>query len=584
MMKMPTLLPTQSPKNVCSASSEKATATPAKRKVRSKKNNLKKAFTPKQYPKPTLAELAILVGNKKQNPREQSVIEKPLPYQLKWVEQGVEISIYAENKAFISSQMLRLQTHKVQPMKALLTHTKTERHKPIELPEPLQEETTAPAFATINKIADNESVESSHLAQPTRAESFSVEQQSITQPINPSEAWLNTASTSELSALLGLLENDYSVNQLTEVLETEEVYPADIELEFQTPIEAKIADYLGVNYSSKTTISVAESEGFGTNKAPSSLPDDALLLPIDAYFSEELEVDLDQQKAWLASALEREKQKAYPLPKVELTPLVPVELEAPPPDVILIEAIGNTLAVPEVAEDEEEVICYLPLSQITIEETQAIEPSETLGAQVIPENNDQAFAAVLDSLMEDFSCNSDKQSAIEDGIIVEPTEETTLALPAEIVAVEPFEVVGIFAEQMTVPTLTEEEETLDTDDELNQPAAVEETDSDNPFDEITSFSQLLKATAPDTPMDFLLLGTFFLKQTEQTNAFSLRQLNQLLSSVSKPNANHTVLELALSNHFITMIPDLTGLATATQYQLSKRGEASALRLFEAITL
>ena len=85
-------------------------------------------------------------------------------------------------------------------------------------------------------------------------------------------------------------------------------------------------------------------------------------------------------------------------------------------------------------------------------------------------------------------------------------------------------------------------------------------------------------------MDFLLLGAYFLRQQELKETFSLRQLNHLLSSVSKPNANHTVLELALAKHFITMMPDLTGTATATEYQLSKAGETAALRLFQTVPI
>jgi hypothetical protein len=240
----------------------------------------------------------------------------------------------------------------------------------------------------------------------------------------------------------------------------------------------------------------------------------------------------------------------------------------------------------------------LPLAQTTSaaeeerREAIALLEEEILPPAVVKDNNEQAFAAVLDSLMEDFSSSDDEDDetpALKAVVLLnEPTEDS---VPAEFQNTlehhEPFEVVGFYAQQATVePSTASERREANGDDELSPSSGeiTSENESDNPFDEITSFHQLLKVTTPNTPTDFLLLGTFFLKQTEQTNAFSLRQLNQLLSSASKPNANHTVLELALSNHFITMVPDLTGLATATQYQLSKRGEASALRLFQAVTL
>ena len=203
---------------------------------------------------------------------------------------------------------------------------------------------------------------------------------------------------------------------------------------------------------------------------------------------------------------------------------------------------------------------------------EALKNNETLETEA--EANEKDFAAVLGSLMEDFS--------------TEEAETPTQALEAE-ATIEPekidgFEIVGLFTDTPEAETDPEVEENLAIEEPAEEAVvtlpAITPPNNNNPFAEITSFTQLLKVTRPETPMDFLLLGAYFLKQQEQKEAFSLRQLNHLLSSASKPNANHTVLELALAKHFITMVPDLTGTAKSTEYQLSKAGDATALRLFQ----
>lgn len=251
------------------------------------KTTAKKRFSPKKYPKPTLEELALLVGSKPQKTQSIEPIEKPLPYELKWRENGAELCLYAANQTFIATQINRLQTHVVKPMALPVLA------QPVEIqPEALicEAETTVEVPSYLN--------ENTPVEKPS-AEQFVLE-----------ESYPKPTAFNELSALLGLSEVEAFENETPHPVEEEDNCPTSVELEFETPIEAQLAGYLGVKYASKTTISVTDESTNATNTQAVSQHTTLLpLLPVEDYFSEALEAELAQQKAWLESALEREKTK-----------------------------------------------------------------------------------------------------------------------------------------------------------------------------------------------------------------------------------------------------------------------------------
>ncbi|MCX5920192.1 MAG: hypothetical protein NTW61_02535 [Candidatus Melainabacteria bacterium] len=536
--------PTQSTKNNRSASSSEVNGKKTKATSQSKAG--KKRYTPKKYPKLTLAELALLVGNTQKIPPPDVAPEKPLPYELKWRENGAELCLFSANQGFIAAQMVRLQTHVVQPMHApmLFSVSVEEDAEQLVVVEAEQEMPTQEAVKPVEEVI-------TALQERIKLETPATHRGEET-----------STTTHLLSALLGIQEADNTPEDslLQSDSEEEDPCPTSIELEFETPIEAQIADYLGVKHSSKTTISVTEKP---TQQASKSIQPDTALLPIEDYFSEALETELAQQKAWLESALEREKHKAYPNSHSSKTATL-----------LATEEESETM----IAETEDPLFsAESEIESSLIGSEEALKNNEA--SETEAEANEKDFAAVLGSLMEDFS--------------TEEAETPTQALEAEATTepekIDGFEIVGLFTDTPEAETDPEVEENLAIEEPAQEEPAEEAVvtlpaitppNNNNPFAEITSFTQLLKVTRPETPMDFLLLGAYFLKQQEQKEAFSLRQLNHLLSSASKPNANHTVLELALAKHFITMVPDLTGTAKSTEYQLSKAGDATALRLFK----
>jgi hypothetical protein len=542
--------PAQSPKN----GRETSSVTEGVKKSR-KKTVSTPAFSPKQYPKPTLTELALLVGSQPKQPAPPPVtlVETPLPYKLNWREHGAHLSLQSANQGFIATHMGRLQTHVVQPMVL----------PSLTVPKP-----TVP----------------------------------VEQPIQPQNQ-LKNATDSQLSALLGLADwdgVDEGQQQTVRLPEAEDACPTSVELEFETPVEAQLASYLGVKYTSTTTISVVDNQPQQQGERPwiSSLGDKALL-PSDSFFSDALEAELAQQKAWLAAALEREQLKSYP--RAVQSGSASVSAAAAARDASLVSSFLPT-----------EAVAPLPFPTPVAEEVaEAADVQEIQNTTLFPpiqsdNDNDEGFAAVLGSLMADFADDNDESPtapvpvvAVEAGgdlsetpVEETPSEVTKLAESMEVQQSEGVEIMGIYAKDDAIEadadirdTSLQDETTLvdePTTMPVEQQALPSLPPSTHPFEGLSSFNQYLKASKANSPMDFMLLGAYFLKHQEKKETFSLRQLNHLLSSVSKPNANHTVLELALAKHFITMVPDLTGTATTTQYSLSKTGDAATLRLAQAV--
>lgn len=538
----------------------------------------KKRYIPKQYPKPTLAELALLVGDIAPTP--PATVQKPLPYELKWRENGAELSLHAANQGFIATQMARLQTHTVQPMVPVqVASVMISSAVTTEGTTTLAEDATLP-------VADEEIG-----LLPDDTMTVPLQQSAIQEPLSVlAEA---QTVTNQLAALLALPVEEEATHssEATEqpVMATDEEEIADfeesIELEFVTPVEAGLASYLGVSHSSTVTISVEHAiprrSQMAVNTATAPLSN-------DEYFSQALEAELAAQKEWLAQALEREQQKAYPHKRLNALPTPQACVEE---QQALVSLVNQAL-------EEEDVVSepiLLSDSEVALEfSTEAVEEP------VIPtaaDANEQDFAAVLESLMEDFTETSlPAEEADEEELPRQPlelledtaetvTDEAVLLTENDDDALAAFEVVGIQPPDST-GVVTAEPSELEVE---QQPTiqGVEFSEADTPLElgtETTppTFTQLLKRTKAETPLELLLLSAWFLKEYEQQTTFSLRKLNHLLASVSKPNANHTVLELAISKHYVTLIPDLTGKATTTEYQLSKAGENAAVKLIQVL--
>lgn len=109
---------------------------------------------------------------------------------------------------------------------------------------------------------------------------------------------------------------------------------------------------------------------------------------------------------------------------------------------------------------------------------------------------------------------------------------------------------------------------------MNHDALPEALDLSN----IVSLSDLCDRSRANRIEDFLLLASYYLMHYEHQNTFSLKRLNSILVKSGLTPVNHSVLEAALSEGRLAMVPDLTGMAEVSEYQLTAEGQHEVVRL------
>lgn len=79
--------------------------------------------------------------------------------------------------------------------------------------------------------------------------------------------------------------------------------------------------------------------------------------------------------------------------------------------------------------------------------------------------------------------------------------------------------------------------------------------------------------------DYLLLSAYFLTQFEREEKFSLKRINSMLVKSGLTPVNHSVLEAILSRGYLSMVPDMTGMAEVSEYILTAEGQSAIMQLF-----
>jgi hypothetical protein len=119
----------------------------------------------------------------------------------------------------------------------------------------------------------------------------------------------------------------------------------------------------------------------------------------------------------------------------------------------------------------------------------------------------------------------------------------------------------------------------DLDEEPASSNLVVNAEEPTPLENIASLSELCDRSNAQTTQDFLLLAAYYLTTFEQEKQFSLKRLNSSLVKSGLSPVNHSALETALQQGVLSMVPDLTGTAEVSEYQLTDLGGSTALKLF-----
>lgn len=98
----------------------------------------------------------------------------------------------------------------------------------------------------------------------------------------------------------------------------------------------------------------------------------------------------------------------------------------------------------------------------------------------------------------------------------------------------------------------------------------EQTQADNCTDTV-SIAEFIDLKNPDTPLEFLLVAAYYLKEYDLLDRYSLKQINsKIIKFIQKP-INHSVIQDAVSKSFIAVVPDYTGMADVTEYIITSEG-------------
>lgn len=90
---------------------------------------------------------------------------------------------------------------------------------------------------------------------------------------------------------------------------------------------------------------------------------------------------------------------------------------------------------------------------------------------------------------------------------------------------------------------------------------------------IESLADLCERSRAGTSEDYLLLAAFYLTTFENQDKFSLKRVNSMLVKSGLTPVNHSVLETTLSRGYLSMVPDLTGMAESSEYTLTEDGQS-----------
>jgi hypothetical protein len=91
---------------------------------------------------------------------------------------------------------------------------------------------------------------------------------------------------------------------------------------------------------------------------------------------------------------------------------------------------------------------------------------------------------------------------------------------------------------------------------------------------VESLTDLYERSRASSPQDFLLLSAYYLTYCEKEERFSLKRLNSLIVKSGLTPVNHSVIESALEQGLLELVPDMTGTAEVTEYRLTDASDNS----------
>ena len=131
--------------------------------------------------------------------------------------------------------------------------------------------------------------------------------------------------------------------------------------------------------------------------------------------------------------------------------------------------------------------------------------------------------------------------------------------------VEKANTISLFEEKQDIPVQNFEQA---LEESINNP----ETEVVEKTDNISDFSAYLYSYNPQSSLDFLIITAMYILNTENKELFSIKQINAKLVPLNNEPITHAVIEDAINQNLIKIVPDLTGTSEFTEYTLTQDGE------------
>ncbi len=268
-------------------------------------------------------------------------------------------------------------------------------------------------------------------------------------------------------------------------------------------------------------------------------------------------LDLEEKKVSGGTEPLEEEMSVSTEPKIQETP-EPKEESVPTEDDLeqvseIKEALPNKTSIEndfqkiieeklnETAETEEEVS-----EEADVEEKETITFYEKTDAEVKTDEIDSEEKELAEILRKNFE---EKEE--------EPLEGEKAKNPAK--------VYDILQEKLS--SLPEEEKTRL---KLNAEQASGKKETPLAF-KFKDLDDLLYLKKPQTKLDYLLITAYFLKEKEDKEKYSLKQINSKIVPHIKEPIDHSMIHEAVAHSYIEVIPDYTGTSDITEYAITEEG-------------
>ncbi len=97
-----------------------------------------------------------------------------------------------------------------------------------------------------------------------------------------------------------------------------------------------------------------------------------------------------------------------------------------------------------------------------------------------------------------------------------------------------------------------------------------------PAPESGTIGELISQKNPQSPIDYLLITSYYLKENEKLDRYSLKQINSKIITFTKQLIDHSIIQNAVSQGYFEVVPDFTGMSGVTEYRITDEGEIYVL--------